>query len=65
MAKKGRPRLWENCSIEEQTEVAEIEKSYEALKVDYVKGNISLKQYHNRRKKLVKKLYEVEKKYEV
>ena len=64
MAKKGRPKLWENCSAEEQEEVAEIEKSYVQSKVDYVKGNLTLRQYHNRRKKLLKKLDEVELKYE-
>lgn len=63
MAKKGRPKLWENCSKEERTEVEEIERLYIQSKLDCVKGNLSIKQYHNIRRKLLKKLDEVEEKY--
>ena len=63
MAKKGRPKLWENCSKEEHKAVGEIEESYALLKDDYVKGNLTLRQYHSRRRKLLKKLDEVEEYY--
>lgn len=65
MAKKGRPKLWENCSKEEQAEVEEIEKSFAQLKEDYVKNNINLYQYHIIRLKLLQRLNEVEAKYEL
>lgn len=65
MAKKGRPKLWENCSKEEQAEVEKIEKSFAQLKEDYVKNNINLYQYHIIRLKLLQRLNEVEAKYEL
>lgn len=65
MAKKGRPKLWENCSKEERAEVEEIEKSFAQLKEDYVKNNINLYQYHIIRLKLLQRLNEVEAKYEL
>ena len=65
MAKKGRPKLWENCSKEEQAEVEEIEKCFAQLKEDYVKNNINLYQYHIIRLKLLQRLNEVEAKYEL
>lgn len=65
MAKKGRPKLWENCSKEEQAEVEEIEKSYLLLREDYERGSLTKRQYDNKRTKLLKKLDEVEKKYEL
>lgn len=65
MAKKGRPKLWKNCSKEERAEVEEIEKSFAQLKEDYVKNNINLYQYHIIRLKLLQRLNEVEAKYEL
>lgn len=65
MAKRGRPKLWGNCSKEEQAEVEEIEKSFAQLKEDYVKNNINLYQYHIIRLKLLQRLNEVEAKYEL
>ena len=65
MAKRGRPKLWENCSKEEQAEVEEIERLYIQSKEDYVKGNISLFLYQTIRLKLLQRLNEVEKKYEL
>ena len=64
MAKKGRPKLWENCSKEEHQEVEEIEKSYLLLREDYERGSLTKRQYDNKRTKLLKKLNEVEAKYE-
>ena len=65
MAKRGRPKLWENCSAEEQEEVREIEISKYQLIVDFAKGNLTKRQYHNRRKKLLNRIDEVEVKYEL
>ena len=65
MAKRGRPKLWENCSKEERAEVEEIEKSFAQLKEDYEKGFINLYVYHIIRLKLLQRLNEVEKKYEL
>lgn len=65
MAKRGRPKLWENCSKEEHQEVEEIERLYIQSVADYVKGNISLFLYHTIRLKLLARLNEVEKKYEL
>ena len=63
MAKKGRPKLWENCSKEEQEIVTEIEENYIQLKKDYEKGNLSKRKFNNQREKLLKKLDDTEAKY--
>lgn len=64
MAKRGRPKYWENCSIEEQTSIEEIEKSYAQLREELEKRLIDKKQYWKQVNKLLKKIDKLEVKYQ-
>ena len=64
MAKKGRPKLWKNCSEEEQSAIYEIEKSYVQLREELEKRNINKKQYRSKVARLLKKVDELEVKYQ-
>ncbi len=64
MAKKGRPKLWKNCSEEEQSAIYEIEQSYVQLREELEKRNINKKQYRSKVARLLKKVDELEVKYQ-
>lgn len=64
MAKRGRPKLWENCSKEEKEEIEAIETQRLLLKEDYERGYISYRKFVNKINQLIKKVDEVEAKYE-
>ena len=64
MAKRGRPKLWKNCSEEEQSAIYQIEENYHQLKEELEKRHITKRQYRNRVAKLLKKVDELEVKYQ-
>ena len=64
MAKRGRPKLWGNCSEEEQSAIHQIEESYAQLKEELEKRHITKRQYQTRVAKLLKKVDELEVKYQ-
>lgn len=64
MAKRGRQKLWENCSIEEQTSIEEVEKCYAQLREELEKRLIDKNQYWKKVNKLLKKVDKLEAKYQ-
>lgn len=57
-------KLWEECSDQEQAEVTEIEYKRIKLRDQFYKGEISGRKYRYNLTTLIKKLDEIEKKYE-
>lgn len=58
-------KLWKDCSKEEKHEVKLIEREIKDLKDDFKSGRIDEEQYNQKKKKILKKIDEVEKKYDV
>ena len=61
---KLKEKLWENCSPEEKEEVEQIEKAILELKDGYEKGLLNKRQLGQRRRRLLSKIDNVEKKYD-
>lgn len=57
-------KLWKDCSKEEKAEVRKIEEDTKVLKESYEKGLLNKRQYGQRKRRILERIDEVERKYE-